>query len=60
MHSQSNLLHIVDTLHPPGRLACRLHGGQEQGDQDRNDRNDHEQFDQRETLTLKRGHGCLL
>ena len=38
MDGQAELLEVVDALRPPGRLARRLHGGQQQGDQDRDDR----------------------
>ena len=45
---QAELLEVVDALRPPGRLARRLDGGQQQGDQDRDDRDHHQQLDQRE------------
>jgi hypothetical protein len=45
---QADLLQVVDALASPGCLARRLHGGQEQGDQHRDDRDDNQQFDQRE------------
>ena len=48
---EAELLEVVDALAPPGRLARRLHGGEEQGDQDRDDGDDHEQFDQGESAT---------
>jgi len=54
VESQSDLLEVVDALHPPRGLAGGLHGRQEQGDQDANDRDHHEQLDQRETM---RGEG---
>jgi hypothetical protein len=38
VEGQSNLLEVVGALHPPRRLARRLHRGQEQRDQDRDDR----------------------
>ena len=34
VHGQADLLEVVLTLEPAGRLACGLHGGKEQGDQD--------------------------
>ena len=46
---EPDLLQVVDALRPPGGLAGRLHGGQEQGDQDGDDRDHHQQFDQGET-----------
>ena len=35
---QAELLQVVDALHPPRRLPRSLHGGQQQGDEHRNDR----------------------
>ena len=32
VEGQAELLQVVDTLGPPGRLARRLHGRQQQGD----------------------------
>ena len=46
---QADLLQVVDALGPPGRLARRLHGGQEQGDQHGDDGDDDQQLDQRES-----------
>ena len=51
VHRQAELLEVVDALRPPRRLAGRLHGGQQQGDQDGDDRDHHQQLDQRETRT---------
>jgi hypothetical protein len=51
MVGQSDLLQVVHALRPPRRLARRLDGGQQQRDQDRGDRNHHQQLDQRETTT---------
>src|SRR6185437_13120841 len=31
VQGDAHLLQVVDALRAPGRLACRLHGGQEQG-----------------------------
>ena len=42
VQGEAHLLQVVDALAPPGRLAGRLDGGQQQGDQDRDDR-DHDQ-----------------
>ena len=51
---QAELLEVVHALRAAGRLACRLHGGQEQRDQDRDDRDHDQQFDQCETgLSLR-------
>ena len=52
VHRQADLLEVVDALHAPGRLPRRLHGGQEQRDQDRDDRDHDQQFDQRESRSL--------
>ena len=49
VHRQADLLQVVDALDPPGRLACRLHGGQQQGDQDRDDRDHDQKLDQGES-----------
>jgi hypothetical protein len=47
---QPDLLEVVAALHPPPRLAGRLHGGQEEADEHRDDRDHDEQFDERETM----------
>jgi hypothetical protein len=41
-----HLLEVVLALCPPRRFTRLLHGRQQQSDQDRDDRNDHQQFDQ--------------
>ena len=43
------LLEIVQTLHPPARLAGRLNGGQQQSDERADDGDDDQQLDERET-----------
>jgi hypothetical protein len=48
--SDAQLLEIVSALGASGRFPGRLYGGQEQGDQDGDDRDDHEQFDEREAI----------
>src|SRR5262249_36991484 len=48
---QAVLLQVVGALRPPGRLAALLHGGQEQADQDRDDRDHDQQLDQGETAS---------
>jgi len=48
---QRELLEVVDALRAAGRLARRLDGGQEQGDQHGDDRDHHQQLDQREAST---------
>ena len=58
VQGEADLLEVVDALGTPGRLARRLHGGQQQGDQHGDDRDDHQQFDQREASTFH-GSGSL-
>ena len=41
------------TRKPPAGLAGLLHGGQQQGDQDADDGDHHQQFDERETSTVR-------
>ena len=48
VQGQADLLEVVDALDAAGGLARRLHGGQQQRDQDRDDRDDDQQLDQRE------------
>ncbi len=50
VHGQGDLLEVVHALDPPRRLAGALDGGEQQRDQDRDDRDHHEQFDQREPV----------
>jgi hypothetical protein len=50
---QADLLQVVDALRPAGGLAGRLHGGEQQADQDRDDRDDDEQLDQGKTATFR-------
>ena len=49
VHRQANLLQIVFALRAPGRFTCLLNGWQQQGNQDRNDGNDHQQLNQCKT-----------
>jgi len=46
VNRQPELLQVVDALAATGSLARRLHGRQEQGDQDTDDRDDHQELDQ--------------
>ena len=55
MHGQTDLLEIVDALGAAGGFASRLHGGQEQRDQDGDDGDHHQKLDQGKTL---RAAGC--
>ena len=50
---QPDLLQVVDALGTTGRLAGRLNRRQQQGDEHRNDRDHHEQFDQGKTATTQ-------
>ena len=50
---EADLLQIVNTLGTAGRLAGRLHGGQEQSDQDGNDGDHDQELDQGKSLTSK-------
>jgi hypothetical protein len=43
---QCKLFEIVRALASPGGFPGRLHGGQQQGNQDADDGNDHQQLDQ--------------
>ena len=52
VQGQADLLEVVDALGTPGGFAGRLDGGQQQGDQDADDADDHEQFDQSEGTSL--------
>src|SRR5262249_13844872 len=51
---QADLLQVVAALGPGGRFADLLDGGEEQSDQDRDDRDHHQQLDERETSTSGR------
>ena len=53
MQGQADLLQVVGALDAPGRLACGLDGRQKQCDQDRDDGDDHQEFDQGEGATLR-------
>jgi hypothetical protein len=48
------LLQVVRTLSATGRLAGRLHGGQEQADERANDGDDCQEFHERETVRVCR------
>jgi len=56
----ADLLQVIRAIDPPCRLAGGLHGGQEQGDQDRDDGDHHQELDQREAaqhpLGARNGH----
>ena len=46
---QPNLLHVVEAFRAAGSLARLLHGRHQQGDQQRNNGDDHQQLNQRES-----------
>ena len=52
VHSHADLLEVVQALRAAGRLARRLHCGQQERDQDRDDSDHHQELDQGETVTL--------
>ena len=60
MQSQPDLLEVVGALDPPRRFPRRLHGGEQQSDQDGDDRDDDEQLDQGEAALRSLTHGKLL
>ena len=49
MRSQRKLFQMIAALKISGRFPRRLHGRQQQADQHRDDGDDHQQFDQRES-----------
>ena len=55
VHREAELLEVVDALRAPGGLAGGLDGRQQQGDQDRDDRDHDQQLDQGETARRSRG-----
>jgi hypothetical protein len=56
-----HLLEIVGRLRSRGRLAHLLHGGKQESDQDRDDRDDDEKLDERKSAAVawERSHGHL-
>jgi hypothetical protein len=48
----AELSQVVAAPHPIGGLAALLHRGQQQADQYSDDGDNHQQFDQRETVIL--------
>src|SRR5262249_8496796 len=53
----ADLFEVVLTLCPRCGCAHFLHSGQQKPDQNRDDRDDHEQLDQGECFSVKRHHG---
>jgi hypothetical protein len=54
VQSQAELLQAVPALGAAGGFASLLDGRQKQGDENRDNRNHHQQFDQRKTTTTVR------
>src|SRR5262245_66388702 len=55
---QADLLEVVGTTHPVGGLPNHLDRGKEQADQEGDDRDHHEEFNERERGSLTTGtHG---
>ncbi len=54
VQGEADLLQVVLTLRARGRLAHFLNRGQEQTDQNRDDRDDHQQLDQGEAIAATR------
>jgi hypothetical protein len=52
MARNTYLPEVVDTIGPVGRIARALHCGHEKAQEQGNDRDDHEQLNQREGATL--------
>jgi hypothetical protein len=50
VQGQRDLVHVVFALGPSGRLTGRLHRGQQQSDQDRDNRDHDQELNQREPL----------
>jgi hypothetical protein len=50
--SDAQLLEVIAALRACGGFADLLDGGQQQADQDRDDGDDHQEFDQREAPAL--------
>jgi hypothetical protein len=53
----ADLLQVVDALGTSGGFSRRLHGGQQKGDQNRDDGDHHQQFDQGEPSVNTDGSG---
>jgi hypothetical protein len=49
VHGNAELLQVVAALRPAGRFAGGLDGGKQQGDEDRDNRDYHQQLNQRKT-----------
>ena len=53
LHAEGHLLEVVGALIAPRRLAGSLHGRQEEGHQDADDRNHHQQLDESEAAPAR-------
>jgi hypothetical protein len=53
VHAQAPLLEIIFALRTAGSFSGRLHGGQKQPDERGDDRDHHQEFDQREGKTTR-------
>jgi hypothetical protein len=51
---QAQLFHVVAALRAAGRFTRLLDRGQQQGDQDRNDRDHHQQLNERKSPWMSR------
>src|SRR5262249_53579611 len=58
MHRETNLLELVRTARPAGAFPRRLDGREQEGDEHADDRDHHEELDERETAF--RSHGTPL
>ena len=56
MEGDADLLEVVDALHPPGRFARGLYGGQQKCDQDRDNRDHDQELDEGEALVTLQPH----
>jgi hypothetical protein len=57
MHGQTDLFKIVGTFDPRGGFSHFLDSGQKQTDQDRNDRDHHQQLYKSKTTVYPFSHG---
>jgi len=60
VHCQFDLLQVVATLRAAGCFPRLLHGWQQQRNQNRDDCDDHEQFDQRKARSATIRHDASL
>lgn len=60
MDGKTDLFQVVDALHAPCHLARRLDSRQEQGDQDRDNRDHDQEFNQGKTTTRAVSRHCMV